>query len=210
MSSGEQHNQSSPAAEVSSQPQSVTPGTIAPLEDRVDPGTAPSALPRQDALEYLPAPGSLALRLEGLEFMSPQAKSRLMDSIAADISAIFISIKQHVESGILQDIQTRVIDEVIKLIRDTDVNCRRGLMRRVRHLHRDRKWIHARHMKLTRRSHRLSLVLWKRLNANRKLQEERDSLLEYIRSSGLEVPPQFENADDRPEVESREQADIEG
>lgn len=53
-------------------------------------------------------------------------------------------------------------------------------------------------------------MLWKRLNANRKLQEERDSLLEYIRSSGLEVPPQFENADDRPEVESREQADIEG
>jgi hypothetical protein len=68
-----------------------------------------------------------------------------MHSLAEDISATFICIGKHIEAGTLNRKQTRVIDNVIKTIQDTDVEHCMFLERKVLRLRRERHFLRKRH-----------------------------------------------------------------
>jgi hypothetical protein len=93
----------------------------------------------------MPNAGSCVLRLEHVEEKSPAAKGELVHSIAEDICATFICIARHTEAGTLENAQTRVIDNVIKTIRDTDVERRIFLERKVRRLRMERRFLRREH-----------------------------------------------------------------
>lgn len=86
-------------------------------------------------------PGSCALRLTNLHKYTPSAKKRLMQSIATDIKATLICIANQARVGNLTARQTAPVNEVIRIIRDTDVAERRRLENRVaRHRRQARQW----------------------------------------------------------------------
>jgi hypothetical protein len=104
--------------------------------------TLPSQPPPQRQITNA---GSCTLRLENLEHLSPAAKIELMHSLAEDICATFICIARHTEAGTLESKHTRVIDNVIKTIRDTDVERRIFLERKVRRLRKERHLLRKMH-----------------------------------------------------------------
>lgn len=81
------------------------------------------------------------MRLQNLEQLTPASKTKLLDSISNDICALLMCIGQHVEAGNLNQQNTEPLDEVIKMIRDTEVGYRRSLERGVRRLQREKRWM---------------------------------------------------------------------
>lgn len=166
-------------------------------------------------------PGSCARRLENLEYKTDRAKSELMRSISADISATFICIKQHIEAGTLLGDQTNVIEDAAQIIHETDIGTRRSLTRDVRRLRRDRNWSQKQYSKLTTEIDSLANVyeskveeLTKSLRETKgevqQLREERDLLLASLRAKGLQVPQVNEEGDGGDGDEEHISGEIEG
>ncbi|OJJ49074.1 hypothetical protein ASPZODRAFT_13811 [Penicilliopsis zonata CBS 506.65] len=86
-------------------------------------------------------PGSITVRLSNVSSLSSPSKKRLIQSVAHDIGAAFITIAQLAQAGHLTPTQTAPINDVIKIIRDTDLAQRRSLERRVaRYERREHRW----------------------------------------------------------------------
>lgn len=81
------------------------------------------------------------MRLQNIEQLTPASKTQLLSSISNDICALLMCIGQHVEAGNLSQKNTEPLDEVIKMIRDTEVGYRRSLERGVRRLQRQKRWM---------------------------------------------------------------------
>lgn len=83
--------------------------------------------------EPIPAtPGSCALRLTQLSRLSSRTKKTLVHSIATDISDAFILIAHHAEAGHLTSKHTGPINDVIEIIKETEISQRRRLEESVR------------------------------------------------------------------------------
>lgn len=73
--------------------------------------------------------------------MSHAAKAELLRSISNDLRALLMCIGQHVESGSLDNQTTAPLDEVITMIRDTEVGYRRSLERELRRSRKEKRWM---------------------------------------------------------------------
>lgn len=157
--------------------------------------TMPAVLPEQAPIT---SPGYCALRLENIESHTSQEKKTLMNSVADDIGATFISIKRHIEAGTLEEDHTSAIENVIKLICHTDFHQRKLLRRRVHRLRKERNWGRKRQLSLVRMVNVLALRYRTTMNEKKKvlreakdeivkLRKERD-LLKCVRMKGVEVP----------------------
>lgn len=79
-----------------------------------------------------PNPGSCVMRLNGIEYMSQQGKTELLQSISDDLRALLMCVGRHVDAGNLDARSTAPLDEVISTIRDTEIGYRRSLEKRLR------------------------------------------------------------------------------
>lgn len=102
----------------------------------------PTSIPSQ--------PGSCALRITHLRHLSSRTKKTLLRSIASDITAAFILIAQHAETGVLGRKHTAPINSVIETIKDTETSQRelladsvRKYKRRVRRMRREKAWMRS-------------------------------------------------------------------
>ncbi|KAI9932636.1 hypothetical protein MW887_008884 [Aspergillus wentii] len=103
------------------------------------------------------------MRLRNIETLSSSSKTALLKSIANDISAVFIYISKQSEAGNLSTKHTAPIDNVIRLIKGTEVSQRRMLERRVLRYERqasrlraERRWIRGEFMKVVKRAEAVS------------------------------------------------------
>lgn len=101
-------------------------------------------MPRPKTLK----PGSTTLRLQNLPTLSSSSKTSLLQSIADDITATFITVGQHAAAGHLTEHHTAPLHDVIALIKDTADAQRRALERkleryerRVRRGQTERRWM---------------------------------------------------------------------
>ncbi|KAL1877806.1 hypothetical protein Plec18167_004775 [Paecilomyces lecythidis] len=104
-------------------------------------------------------PGSCAMRLTNIDTLPSRSKTSLINSIATDISATFIYIAKQAEAGNLSTIHTGPINDVIGIIKDTEVAHREALERKLarykrveRRLRRERKWMRRELMGLTKKA----------------------------------------------------------
>ena len=84
-------------------------------------------------------PGSCAMRLQGLESMSDLQKTELVASISTDIRAFILCLREHINAGNIDIQHTRSFDNVVDLIQGTDLTHRKMLIRKVRHLRKERR-----------------------------------------------------------------------
>ena len=101
-------------------------------------------MPRPKTLK----PGSTTLRLQTLASLSSPGKTSLLQSIADDITASFITVAQHAAAGHLSEQHTAPLHDVIALIKDTASAQRHALeqklkryQRRMRQGQRERRWM---------------------------------------------------------------------
>ncbi|KAF7114546.1 hypothetical protein CNMCM5793_009191 [Aspergillus hiratsukae] len=92
--------------------------------------------------------GSYIPHLQTLPTLSNTSKHTLLNTIATDITATFICISKHLETGTLRNEHTAPIDRIIDIIQGTEVSHRRMLERKVkryarlaRRLKREREWM---------------------------------------------------------------------
>lgn len=102
--------------------------------------------------------GSCTLRLQNIHTLSSAAKKDLLQAIANDITATFISIAQHTTAGHLSKPHTEPVHNVIALIQDTAQSQRRALERKVlrhqqrlRQARREQRWMRREFGQLVRR-----------------------------------------------------------
>lgn len=93
------------------------------------------------ASHEVPAAGSCVMRLQGIENKNPAAKVELLRSISNDLRALLMCIGQHVESGTLDSQTTAPLDEVITMIRDTEMGYRRTLEQALRRSRNEKRWM---------------------------------------------------------------------
>lgn len=101
-------------------------------------------MPRPKSLH----PGSCTLRLQSLPSLPPHTKTALLASIAHDIRATFIYIAKQAEAGALAPDNTAPLNDVLTIIKDTDMR-RRGRLerrleryeRRIERLRGERAWM---------------------------------------------------------------------
>lgn len=105
-----------------------------------------------------------------------------MHSIAQDICATFTCIAKHAEAGNLEDQHTDVIDNVIKIIRDTDVKSRHRLEKRWRRLRKERDWLRIKHRKMGREIDEFSLLYRKKVRDLTVALRERNHEVEQLRA----------------------------
>jgi hypothetical protein len=182
------------------------------------PDTAPTATKDR---EYIPAnPGSCTRRLDNLERKSSEAKGKVLQSIAQDICDTFMIIARYTEAGVLQDKHTRTIDNVIMIIRDTDVKQRRFLEKTNRQLRKERYRAHQRLERLTsigdalgcdakRKVERLKNELREARGEIAQLQAERDLLREWAMKKGIVAEATVEDADGEFELVTGDNVDEE-
>ncbi|KAJ5779835.1 hypothetical protein N7457_007555 [Penicillium paradoxum] len=184
----------------------------------MEPPNARSPPSSTEASHQPTTPGSCALRLENLEEKSSATKRELMESIAADICATFISIAKHSEAGTLLATHTDVIDKVILTIHDTDVGQRRILEKRGRRLRKERNWIRRRHLKVATEADALARaykarmrVLQSSLRKAREeadqLRSERDILRAFMKRNAAEERTTDDDADGEYETDTMEGGD---
>lgn len=89
----------------------------------------------------VPSPGSCVMRLNGIEYMSQKGKTKLLRSISDDLRALLMCIGQHVDAGNLDAKTTAPLDEVIRMIRDTEIGYRRSLERGLRRSRKQKRWL---------------------------------------------------------------------
>lgn len=75
--------------------------------------------------------GSCTLRLQNLPSLPPHTKTALLASIAHDMRATFIYIAKQAEAGTLSPDNTAPLNEVLTIIKDTDMRRRESLERRL-------------------------------------------------------------------------------
>lgn len=104
-------------------------------------------------------PGSCALRLSNIEQLSPDQKTELVRSVANDITAVFIYIARQAEAGNLTTANTEPINDVISVIRDTEVKHRQKLEdklaryeRAAQRRRRERRWLRVELGRVIRRT----------------------------------------------------------
>lgn len=102
--------------------------------------------------------GSCTLRLQNIHTLSSAAKKALLQAIANDITATFISLAQHTAAGHLSKTHTEPVHRVIALIKDTAQKQRRALERKVqrhrqrlRQARREQRWMRREFGQLVRR-----------------------------------------------------------
>lgn len=88
-----------------------------------------------------PQAGSCVMRLQGIERMPTEDKTALLRSISDDLRALLMCIGQHVEAGNLDAKSTAPMDEVIRMIRDTEVEYRQSLERELRRSRKQKRWL---------------------------------------------------------------------
>ncbi|KAJ5758288.1 uncharacterized protein N7511_006982 [Penicillium nucicola] len=163
-----------------------------PLIQRTEKSPTPTA-----SLDEAKLPGSCALRLENLEAQSSQGKKEPMQSIAQDICTTFTCIAKYAEAGKLEAQHTNVIDDVIKMIRDTDIKTRHRLEKQERRLRRERDWLRMKHIKVIREINEMSGVYQKKMrdlrdkvrDLNREVQQlraERGLLMAKMRADAVD------------------------
>ncbi|KAJ5884680.1 hypothetical protein N7495_009190 [Penicillium taxi] len=86
-------------------------------------------------------PGFSVIRLEGLERWTSDKKTEVLQSISDDIRATFMCITNHIRVGTLSPAHTKPLEEVIDIIRDSNMNHRRKLERRIKRLRKQNQWI---------------------------------------------------------------------
>jgi hypothetical protein len=154
-----------------------------PAIERAVPFIQPAPPPiRQTSTEQPTWAGSCTLRLENLEAQTSKTKRELMHSIAQDICATFTCIAKHAEAGNLEDQHTDVIDNVIKIIRDTDVKSRHRLDKRWRRLRKERDWLRIKHRKMGREIDEFSLLYRKKVGDLTVALRERNHEVEQLRA----------------------------
>lgn len=119
-------------------------------------------MPRPKTLK----PGSTTLRLQTLASLSSPGKTSLLQSIADDITATFITVAQHAAAGHLSEQHTAPLHDVIALIKDTASAQRHALERklqryerRVRRGQRERRWMRREFGRLVERLRAASVYL---------------------------------------------------
>ncbi|KAL1981998.1 hypothetical protein VTN96DRAFT_1964 [Rasamsonia emersonii] len=112
-------------------------------------------------------PGSCALRLSNIERLSPDQKTELVRSVANDITAVFIYIARQAEAGNLTTANTEPINDVISVIRDTEVKHRQKLEdklaryeRAAQRRRRERRWLRVELGRVIRRT-KVAAASWK-------------------------------------------------
>ncbi|KAJ5544501.1 hypothetical protein N7535_007100 [Penicillium sp. DV-2018c] len=154
---------------------------------------------------------SCTRRLDNLEQASSEAKGLILQSIAQDICTAFQTIAKYAETGVLEDEHTKMIDEVITAIRDTDVKQRRYLEKMNRRLRRERHRAHQRLVILTsigdalgreakERVERLTYDLREARGKVARLQVERDFSREWAMRKGILTDAKDEEADGESEL----------
>ncbi|KAJ5593861.1 uncharacterized protein N7459_000069 [Penicillium hispanicum] len=93
-------------------------------------------------------PGSCVMRLEGLEKLTPDGKTKLMESISTDIVATMLCVTKHMEAGSLRSKNVASINEVLSAIDEAGSKYRRRLERRVHRLRRQKYWLVKEYRKL--------------------------------------------------------------
>ncbi|KAL1966190.1 hypothetical protein VTN77DRAFT_4742 [Rasamsonia byssochlamydoides] len=95
-------------------------------------------------------PGSCALRLSDIEQLPSDQRTELIQSVANDITAVFIYIARQAEAGNLTTANTAPINDVIGVIRGTEVKHRQKLEEKLGRLQRDaqrckreRRWLQS-------------------------------------------------------------------
>jgi hypothetical protein len=132
-------------------------------------------------------PGSCALRLDNIDWLSSDQKTELISSVANDISAAFIYIAKQAEAGNLTAAHTASINDVIKTIRDTEAKQRRRLEQKIAR-YRKAAWRWRRkkvllRMELRRFAHRTqkAVGLWKEQTTQLKYEaEDVQKKLEFV------------------------------
>ncbi|KAJ5308636.1 hypothetical protein PENANT_c053G02920 [Penicillium antarcticum] len=160
-------------------PPNSEPSPTLPLTQRA--AAAPPPTP-QTPFDQAKLPGCCAFRLENLENQTSQTKKELMNSIAQDICATFTCIAKHAEAGNLEDQHTDVIDNVIKMIRGTDVRTRHRLEMRERRLRRERNWLRMKHLKMSRDVNDLSGLYRKKMRDFNAALRKRNGEIEQLRA----------------------------
>ncbi|KAJ5087045.1 hypothetical protein NUU61_008352 [Penicillium alfredii] len=102
-------------------------------------------------------------KLQGMETKSSESKRQLMQSIADDICATFMKISEYAGAGTLRASHTEPIDNVVRVIRDTDVSFRRSLEQRVRRLRKEKRWLRREYRKVVRSTETLSRTYKERI-----------------------------------------------
>lgn len=73
--------------------------------------------------------------------MPVEDKTALLRSISDDLRALLMCIGQHVDAGNLDAKNTAPMDEVIRMIRDTEVGYRHSLERELRRSRKQKRWM---------------------------------------------------------------------
>lgn len=73
--------------------------------------------------------------------MTVEDKTALLRSISDDLRALLMCIGQHVDAGNLDAKSTAPMDEVIRMIRDTEVGYRHSLERELRRSQKQKRWM---------------------------------------------------------------------
>lgn len=121
----------------------------------------------EDPASIPPYPGSCALRITNLHYLSSRAKRTLLRSIASDITATFILIAQHAEKGVLGRKHTEPINSVIEKIKETECSQRvlledsvRKYKRRVRRMRREKVWMRGKLGRVVKGIHEM-IGMWR-------------------------------------------------
>ena len=112
------------------------------------------------------------MRLEGLERMSDKQKRELVEAISTDIGAFILCLREHIKAGNVGAETTESFDEVVKLIQGTDVQHRKTLAGKVRHLRKERHWARKEYRRYVRKTEILAL------GHNRKIQRLKERVME--------------------------------
>lgn len=96
------------------------------------------------------------MRLNGIEYMSQKEKAKLLRSISDDLRALLMCIGQHVDAGNLDAKTTAPLDEVIRMIRDTEIGYRRSLERGLRRAGKQKRWLRREYRRVVRNTEALA------------------------------------------------------
>lgn len=119
-----------------------------------------------------PNPGSCVMRLNGIEYMSQEGKTKLLRSISNDLRALLMCVGQHVDAGNLDTKSTAPLDEVIRMIRDTEIGYRRSLEKALRRSRRQKRWLRREYRGVVRSTEALARAYKAKVQASQNVIRE--------------------------------------
>ena len=158
--------------------------------------TIPSATISTDQIT---TPGSCVMRLKGLEQLSSDAKTALLESIANDIVATILCVVKHREAGNLSFENAQAVNELIRFLNNKTSGRVRDLEKRVDRLRHQRRWIASEYKKLHGSVYEMGQIyhknakIWKGQVREARVHEERlqielDTLRGQAKSHPQELP----------------------